>query len=249
MNAPTPPQSVALRRLALAAVAALLWASPAHAQDRATLDLRVTDGETGAPLAGASVRMDGVSAGVSDALGALRLRSLGAGTHRLEVSMLGRRTVSPELDLVPGRALSLEVVLEADVVPLPPMQVIARARGPGEGGVGPGGVGGIGEKTLLAALGSHARAVSELSAPVRDPVIPQVRGRVLADPKADATSDGNGEGVCVPDLFVDGVAVEYNGAVYLGDLAQAEHDPRDGPPQFGEVTSECGAILIWTFDR
>lgn len=249
MNAPTPLQFVALRRLALAAAAALLWAHPARAQERATLDLRVTDGETGAPLAGASVRLDGVSAGVSDAGGALVLRSIGAGTHLLEVAMLGRRTVSPELDLVPGRALNLEVVLESDVVPLPPMQVVARARGPGSGGVGPDGVVGLDEKAFLAALGIHAQAVSELSAPLRDPLIPQVRGRVLADPHADATSEGSDGGVCVPDLFVDGVAVEYNGAVYLGDLAQAEWDPRDGPPQFGEVTSECGAILIWTTDR
>lgn len=247
MNAPTPLRSVVLRRLALAAVAALLWAHPAHAQERATLDLQVTDGETGAPLPGASVRLDGVSAGVSDAQGVLRLRSIGAGTHLLEVTMLGRRTVSPALDLVPGRVLNLEVVLDPDVVPLPTMQVIARSRGPGAGGVDPDRLGGIDGKTLAAALGTHAQAVSELTAPVRDPVIPQVRGRLLADPKADATSDG--EGVCVPDLFVDGVAVEYNGAVYLGDLAQAEADPRDGPAQFGQVTSECGAILIWTHDR
>ena len=74
MNAPTPLPFAALRRLALAATAALLWAHPAHAQERATLDLLVTDGETGAPLPGASVRLDGVSAGVSDARGALLLR-------------------------------------------------------------------------------------------------------------------------------------------------------------------------------
>jgi len=247
MNTPTPLSFAALRRLALAAMAALLWAHPAHAQERATLDLLVTDGETGAPLPGASVRLDGVSAGVSDARGALRLRSVGGGTHVLEVSMLGRRTVSPAIGLVPGHVLSLEVVLDPEVVPLPAMAVVARPRGAGAGGVGSDGVGGIDEKALRTALGMHAQTVNELTAPVRDMNIPQVRGRVLADPNADAASEDGG--VCVPDLFVDGVPVEYNGAVYLGDLAQAEHDPRDGPPQFGEVTSECGAILIWTVDR
>ncbi|HYH78789.1 MAG TPA: carboxypeptidase regulatory-like domain-containing protein [Longimicrobium sp.] len=249
MNAPTLHLApIVLRRLATAAAAALLWAHPARAQDRASIDLRVTDGETGASLPGASVRLNGVSAGVSDARGALRLLASGAGTHQLEVSMLGRRTVSPQLELAPGRALNLEVVLEPEEVRLPAMQVIARSRGPGDGSMDTGGLGGVNDKALLAALGTHAQAVSELSAPVRDPVIPQVRGRVLADPNADAGSEGSA-GVCVPDLFVDGVSVEYNGAVYLGDLAQAEPDPRDGPPEFGNVTSECGAILIWTTDR
>jgi hypothetical protein len=189
---------------------------------------------------------------VSDPRGVLHLGTL-AGRHRLEVAMLGRRAVAPEVELVAGAALSLEVVLEPDVVPLQPMEVIARvrpARGDGEGR--DRATAGMREReALLAALEVHANALTELTAPVRDPLVPQVRGRLVADPTSDDAAPGGqppGES-CVPDLFVDGVAVEYNGAVYLGDLAQAEPDPRDGPPQFGEVTSKCGAILIWTRDR
>lgn len=247
MDAPILPRFRTLHRLALAAAAVLLWADPARAQQPSAIDLRVIDGETGAPLAGASVRLDGVNAGVSDQRGTVRLLLVPAGTHRVEVAMLGRHTAAPEVDLAPGRALNLEVVLQPDVVRLPPMAVTARARGPLGGAVDGSGLGSQRDRdALLAALEVHARAVKELSTPVRDPLIPQVRGRLLADPTGDGSSDGGSDGVCVPDLFVDGVPVAYTGAVYLGDLAQAGNDERDGPPQFGEVTSECGAILIWT---
>jgi hypothetical protein len=248
MDAPILPRFRTLQRLALAAAAALLWADPAIAQQQpAAIELRVIDAETGAPLPGASVRLDGVNAGVSDLRGTLRLVLVPAGTHRVEVGMLGRHTAAPEVDLAPGRALRLEVVLEPNVVPLPPVEVIARSRAPRDGGPDGTGLDPAREReALLAALEVHAQAVKELSTPVRDPLIPQVRGRELADPTSGEGSESGDGNVCVPDLFVDGVAVAYTGAVYLGDLAQAEHDPRDGPPQFGEVTSECGAILIWT---
>lgn len=247
MDAPILPRFRTLQRLALAAAAVLLWAAPTQAQQRsAAIDLRVVDGETGAPLAGASVRLDGVSAGVSDQRGSLFLPMVPAGTHRVEVGMLGRHTAAPEVDLAPGHALKLEVVLEPNVVPLPPMAVIARSRAPRGGVDGTGMEADREREALFAALEVHAQAVKELSTPVRDPLIPQVRGRELADPTGDATGDTADGGVCVPDLFVDGIPVAYTGAVYLGDLAQPEHDPRAGPPNFGEVTSECGAILIWT---
>jgi hypothetical protein len=229
-------------------VAALCCAQPARAQGiPAAIDLRVLDGETGAPLAGASVRLDGVARGTSDARGVLRLSPLGPGRHLLQVGMLGRQPVAPEVNLVSGGELALDVILEPDVVPLPPMAVVARLRHPRLGADGGDTPAAVREReALLAALEVHAQAVKELSAPVRDPLVPQVRGRLLADPTADVAGDGGDGEVCIPDLFVDGVPVEYKGAVYLGDLAQAAPDPRDGPPEFGEVTSKCGAILIWT---
>jgi len=251
MDAPILPRSPRFRRIAFAAAAALCIAPAARAQALpAALDLRVVDGETGAPLAGASVRLDGIPRGTSDANGVLRLSPLGAGRHLLQVGMLGRQPVAPEVSLVPGGALALDVILEPGDVALPPISVVARLRNPNEGiGGGDAGDAGMREReALLAALEVHARAVTELSSPVRDPVVPQVRGRLLADPTGEAGT-GDGDDACIPDLFVDGVAVEYRGAVYLGDLAQAEHDPRDGPPEFGAVTSKCGAILIWTTDR
>jgi len=250
MDAPILSRFRTLPRLAVAAAAALLCAHPARAQEGpAAIALRVTDGETGAPLPGASVRLDGVGVGVSDARGTLRLSVARAGTHLLEVAMLGRRSASPEVELASGNALDLEVVLDPDVVPLPPMAVTARTRGPRGIDLDGDGLGDLDDRdVMLAALEVHAQAVKELSAPVHDPVIPQVRGRLLADPSGDGR-DGLDGGSCVPDLFVDGVPVAYTGDVYLGDLAQGEPDPRDGPPEFGQVTSPCGAILIWTTDR
>lgn len=249
MDAPILCRFRTLQPLAVAAAAALLCAYPARAQEGpAAIDLHVTDGETGAPLPGASVRLDGATAGVSDARGALRLAVARAGTHLLEVSMLGRRTVSPQVELASGNALNLEVVLEPDVVPLPPMAVTARVRGPHGIDLDGDGLGDLDDRdVMLAALEVHAQVVKELSTPVNDPLIPQLRGRLLADPSGDG-GDGGG-GACVPDLFVDGVPVEYTGEVYLGDLAQGESDPSAGPPEFGQVTSPCGAILIWTGDR
>ena len=127
--------SPALRRLLAAAVAAAAVLSPARvlAQGDASVDLQVTDGETGAPLAGATIRLDGVPRAVSDTTGRVFLFGLEPGRHLIEVVMLGRRVVSPEVEVAGGEVLSLEVVLEPEAVELPGMEVsVPRERdGPG----------------------------------------------------------------------------------------------------------------------
>jgi hypothetical protein len=247
MNAHTRAAPRGSSLLGLVLVIVSLAASPLRAQGSASIDLRVTDSETGAPLAGASVRVDGAPAGRSDGQGRLHLRALAAGTHQLEVSMLGRHGASPEVDLAPGRMLDLEVALDPAVVPLPVVRVVSRMRLPGDrAGDGDEWTRALDDAVLAAAMQLHAQALAELSAPRPNPVAPQLVGRELADPKAGDAGGGTGPDVCVPALYVDGVPVEYVGPVYLGDLGTASIEYADGPPEFGAVSSECGVILIWT---
>jgi hypothetical protein len=120
-----------LRRMLAAVVVAICIAlSPAAvlAQGDASVDLQVTDGETGGPLAGATVRLDGVVRAVSDTTGRVVLLGLEPGRHLIDVTMLGRHTVSPEIEIARGDALVLEVVLETEDVALPEVKASSRRR-------------------------------------------------------------------------------------------------------------------------
>src|SRR3712207_6951264 len=52
--------------------------------------------------------LDGVFRAVSDSAGRVLLSGLSAGRHKLDVVMLGRRLVSPEVELVDGERLRSE---------------------------------------------------------------------------------------------------------------------------------------------
>src|SRR6185436_5473544 len=94
----------ALRRLA-AAVLAAAAALPCRAQAAGTaaVELRVTASETGEPLAGADIRVDGVSRAVSDSAGRAVLSGLEPGRHRLDVSISLRRPFSQEMEVAGGQ--------------------------------------------------------------------------------------------------------------------------------------------------
>jgi hypothetical protein len=231
-----------LRRLlrAAAAAACVLAAREAGAQGGAhvlagaSIELQVTDGETGEPLEGATVHVDGVARAVSDTAGYVLLSGLEPGRHLLDVEMMGRRVVSPEVDVVEGEVLSLEVVLDPETVELPPVGGTARPRtGPGTGGR-PGIRGSgrwIGREAIVR---SGARRLSELLVMVG---AMQPDGRVR-------------EAHCLPLVVADGIILSGSTVdVFPVQDLEAVQVFTNGnvPPEFGGSSAgTCGVVAVWT---
>lgn len=115
--------------------AALLAAVPAAAQ---VLEGRVTESQTLQPVVGARVTLldetgEAVASAVTDAQGAFRLQSPGAGEFRLRAERVGlRATLTRTVGLAPGEAVQVEVrmapepvVLDSAVVAVPQRAGIA----------------------------------------------------------------------------------------------------------------------------
>jgi len=225
----------ALRCLAAAALAAAA-ALPCRAQaaGRAAVELRVIAGKTGEPLAGASIRMDGVPRGVSDSAGRAVLSDLEPGRHLLDVSMPLRERHSAVVEVFGGQVLSLDVELPSVTVALPPVMV-----GPLPGWDAPGAQGRPGYRGIGRYFGrehimrSGARRVSELL--VMEGVL-QSNGRMRGancEPRLVADRQGiSGTIDFFPVQDLEAVQVFSNG---------------DVPPEFGGTSAgTCGVVAVWT---
>jgi hypothetical protein len=229
------PRWASVRRLlaGLALAAGALAHAPALAQGGdASIDVQVTDGGTGAPLRGATVRLDGVMRAVSDTLGRVFLSGLEPGRHQLDVVMVGRRAVSPEIEIAGGEVLSLEVVLDEEAVVLPPVEASAgrdtnaAARAVRYRGVGRY----IGRDDIAR---SRVRRLSELLVQLG---VLQPNGRLRQ------TS-------CVPRLVADGLVLgETSIDIFpVQDLEAVQVFTSDVPPEFaGGSAGVCGVIALWT---
>jgi len=231
---PRPSWRVARRLLAgLALAAGVLAHAPARAQGGdAAVDVQVTDGGTGAPLPGATVRLDGVARAVSDTAGRVFLSGLEPGRHQLDVVMLGRRPVSPEIEIVGGEVLSLEVVLDEEAVELPVVEASA-VRDTTAGGRA------IRNRRVGRYIGrdeiarSRVHRLSELLVQLG---VLQPTGRLRQ------TS-------CVPHLVADGIALgETSIDIFpVQDLEAVQVFTSDVPPEFGGTSGgACGVIALWT---
>lgn len=233
----SPARSVAstLRRLlSVVALACALLPGAARAQNGATIDLLVTDGDSGTPLAGATVVVDGVFRAVSDSLGRVRLTGLSGGRHVLNVVMLGRRLVAPEVDVADGEVLNLEVVLDVESVILPEIEGIARPRiGPGTGGrPGVRGVGRWISREEIERSGAHK--LSELLVMI---------GVMRPDGRLRSVR-------CHPALVADGLRLAGTSIDIfpVQDLEAVQvFSNGTAPPEFGGTAeSPCGIVAVWT---
>ncbi|SOD04175.1 Carboxypeptidase regulatory-like domain-containing protein [bacterium JGI 053] len=217
---------------AFVAVCAVFSPAPLLAQGDASVNLQVTDGETGAPLPGATVRVDGVVRAVSDTAGRVLILGLEPGRHLLDVTMLGRRPVAPEIEIAGGQALALEVVLETEDVPLP---VVEASAPPGGATVnhGPRRYGGrwIGrddlEHTTTNRLGE---LLIRLGALQPNGHLRQAR----CGPKVVA------DGIMLGDTELDIFPVQDVEAVEIFSIGGV-------PPEYGgSLAGVCGVVAVWT---
>jgi TonB-linked SusC/RagA family outer membrane protein len=99
----------------LLALAAL--PSSAHAQGRGEVAGQVTASETGEPLSGVQVRVQGTSQQVvTDAGGRYRMGQLSAGTHTLAVTLVGRSATSRTVTIVAGQTITANFQLSPSAV-------------------------------------------------------------------------------------------------------------------------------------
>jgi hypothetical protein len=196
------------------------------------LDVIVTDANTGEPLPGATVRLDGVMRAVSDTLGRAFLSGLEPGRHQLDVAMVGRRTVSPEIEIVGGEVLSLEVVLDEEAVEIPGVEALGVRDTTNK-------LGAIPHRHVGRYIGrdeisrSRVRRLSELLVQLG---VLQPTGRLR-------------QTACIPRLVADGIVLGETGIDIfpVQDLEAVQVFTSDVPPEFGGTSGgACGVIALWT---
>ena len=256
-----------MMKTTLAALAAALLALaplPLAAQEAATLLVQATAAESGAPLAGARVSVDGAARGVTDADGSARIDGVAAGTRRIEVSLVGRKARAFRLPLSAGAVEDVAVALEADPVALPSVTGAARAapRSPQ-----------LRDFYQRARTGSNGRFVTREQIEERRPraitdvfrEIPGVRviyGPAGAEVRIDRaiaklnerTMAGDSTADCYPVYYVDGVRFPFReGSIdAVFQIAQVEGvEVYTGvvPARFNSSEAGCGVIVVWTRER
>jgi outer membrane receptor protein involved in Fe transport len=246
---------------ALLLVLALL-PTAVEAQDRESIVITVTAAETGAPLAGAQVVLDGGRGAVADADGVIRLTGLAGGDHRIQVRLLGYETAEFTLRVAPGERLEINVALSIAPVEIAGVEATAEAGEPRGRALAATGFfermdrGGGG--TFLTRDEIERRNPSLMSDLFRR--IPGVRvvrydGRYndsYALEMARGAQTMRGGGQCPVIYYFDGVQRQ------LSPLGLDEIRPRDIeaieiyrgsgalPPQFRAAGSACGVVAIWT---
>lgn len=243
----------AARALALAG-ALLLAAAPARAQSTGAVEMVVIDAETGGPLAGASVRVDGEPRGVSDAGGYVAVEGLAPGPHEVVVEMMGRSSVQPRVELAAGQVFGLEVLMEPAAIPIPPIT----ARAPPESALGDAvsreaarthGTGIFISREQIRR--SRAERVSDLLGKVPGVRVVYGFGGAMATfpgggPDGAAAAAAGPGGRCTAQVYLDGVVLRNPGldAVSVHDLESVEIYPHIVPAAYGGLTAGCGVIVL-----
>lgn len=244
--------------LAAAILAALPSVRAAAQSGPGAVELQVTDAESGSPLAGARVRLDGEPRGVSDSAGFVRLDGVAPGAHALRVEVIGHAPQEPRIDVAPGTSLALEVVLDSASVAVAP--VVATA-GAGEGGPASRPRRTHASGVLITREQIAASRATRLSELLRK--VPGVRvqygpgGAVATLPAANqggpalGAGPGSLAGRCVAQLVLDGVLLPTPSldAVALQEIESVEVYLHVVPGEYNGTAAACGVIALHTRTR
>jgi hypothetical protein len=225
---------------------------------------RVTDGESGAPLADAEVHIPQVFlGGVTDEEGWFTLPAVPPGRHSVEFTHLGYATRVETIDVVSGQTSDARVPLALDPIEVEPIEVVVERRELEleEVGFYRRRDEGFGEFIDLAVI--EAQRPTELTdlftrvpgaVLVADPSNPLQRSVVLRGGRMDNALSGGTH--CYPYVVVDGNIVHRGG----GSPAQLDYllnpsvvagievfpSSMGVPVQYGGLDAACGVIVIWT---
>lgn len=246
------PWSTLLRASALVLAAAALAASPPplEAQVReASIVGRVTEANTGAPVQGAEVVLEGTShAALSNESGLFRLEGLPSGHHTLSVHYLGMRSKEFPVQISARQSLDVSFQLETKVLPVAELVVT------------------VDQTTPVSKLtGFYRRSeqgpgyfltradIEDMSATRSTDLLRRVpgldigaRNRAGFTPVTMGRRDG-----CVPRFYVDGAFTAYFDIDNLQprDIAGIEvyRGNSEVPIRF-KHGDRCGVIVVWTRD-
>ncbi len=108
------------------ALVTLLVALPAIAQPTTSLSGQITDASTGEPLPGANIRLVDTLLGASTGLeGQFVLPGVPAGTHQVEISLIGYASRNEAVQVVPGETAQLNISLHPSPVHMGEMLIQA----------------------------------------------------------------------------------------------------------------------------
>jgi hypothetical protein len=225
---------------------------------------RVLDVDTGRPVRGATVRLDGIPGErVSDEGGRFRFQGVGRGRHGLEVAHLAYGVARDSLRVDgTGRALEVEVRLAGGAIPLEPIVVTVESR-PISGTLRTvydriDRVRRMGGGTVFDRADIERRNPTQLTR-----LLDEVRGfnvemRWLT-PVITSTRAVSGLGTCVTTVWIDGIKVisgggtgdvdlNINGVVMVSNIEAVEVYHASGriPGEFSGSDAGCGVVLIWT---
>jgi len=158
------------------------------------------------------------------------ISGLAPGRHLMDVAMVGRRPVSPEIDVAGGEVLALEVVLDYDAVVLDPVEVTSPRRHSAGGASYRGSGRWFGRDEILR---TGARKLSELLVIVG---AIQTNGRMR-------------QARCAPRIIADGMLISGgNLDVFPVQDIEAVQVFSNGsvPPEYGGTMSGCGVVVIYT---
>ncbi len=219
----------------------------------------LSDGYTGAPLAGARVQLDGGQGGtLTDGRGRFMLEELAAGWHVIGFSQFGYATRSDSIEVIRGRVTNVQASLSVDPVQLAPLEVVVERR-----------------EVALQKTGFYERQSEgfgefidrediEFRGPAEMTDMFQGLPGVLVHAQGIDKSivlrsgrigdlDGN---FCYPRVYLDDILVHRGGdepagidhLLTPGVVAGVEIYPSTAgmPAQYSSTGAACGVILIWT---
>jgi uncharacterized membrane protein len=221
---------------------------------------RVMDAATRQPIPAAGVRLiDGdrtIAEVISDSAGRFTLRADARGRYRVAASRIGYTNVMTDgLELLPERALTIEVVMRGEAVKLSPLTLDApRDRYLVSNGF----------YERMRSGSGHFMTGDQIRKRNAFALVDLLRGmRGIKIQRLNARNEVYFTGSnCLPMIVLDGVTVRWGGKSVgtlqpLEDLVSISHIEgievyRGGsglPPEFIGPNAACGVILIWTHHR
>jgi hypothetical protein len=251
-------------------VLALVSSVPVTAQEPASISVRVTAKESGAPLGGVQVSVRGELRILTDDDGRARLEQIPPGMHMVAFRRIGYLPETFLLQFAPGAHLRDEVVLEPDPVAIAPVEVAAErtSRALVSNGFNARRATSNGEfldREAIDRVGHGRSTVSSVLRTVqglRLEIAPFGRGFIVTSGRPNP---GIGERHCYAQIIVDNVpqqpvriapgqvAVVIDGVVSLDEVEAIEwyRGPSQTPVQFNTTGTRnsgaaCGTLVIWT---
>lgn len=120
------PRAGRLVGILVALVLLLMGHSPASAQVTGNLEILVTSADTGAPLSGVQIGVEGIGrGGITMSDGLLRLEGVPAGRRYLRIESVGLRTERVPVEVIGGATLRVSVQMQFDPVVLDGFRVVS----------------------------------------------------------------------------------------------------------------------------